>query len=106
MQSLKTLRSEAATCRACPLWKRGTNVVKHFKWKERGKKRIHDKPSGAEVKACFPWLEAEIAAVKPDVVLATVHPSSILREPDRDARHAAEAAFVRDLAKVGTWKSE
>src|SRR5215210_7938361 len=38
-----------------------TNVVKHFKWEERGKRRIHAKPNGGEVNACFPWLEAEIA---------------------------------------------
>ncbi|HEY3185055.1 MAG TPA: UdgX family uracil-DNA binding protein, partial [Gaiellaceae bacterium] len=42
-----------------------TNAVKHFKWKARGKRRIHDKPTWTEVTACRPWLDAEIAIVKP-----------------------------------------
>jgi uracil-DNA glycosylase len=111
-----------------------TNIVKHFKWEARGKKRIHKKPNALEVAACRPWLDAEIAQVKPRVlvclgataaqallgsafrvtesrgtfvpsglaplVTATVHPSSILREPDDAARRAATAAFVNDLRKV------
>ena len=47
-----------------------TNAVKHFKWVPRGTRRIHSKPSSMEIAACFPWLEAEIAAVKPRVVVA------------------------------------
>jgi uracil-DNA glycosylase len=47
-----------------------TNAVKHFKWTPRGTRRIHSKPSSMEITACFPWLEAEIAAVKPDVLVA------------------------------------
>jgi uracil-DNA glycosylase len=47
-----------------------TNAVKHFKWVPRGTRRIHSKPSSLEIAACFPWLEAEIAAVKPKVVVA------------------------------------
>jgi DNA polymerase len=47
-----------------------TNAVKHFKWVPRGPRRIHSKPSSMEIAACFPWLEAEIAAVKPRVVVA------------------------------------
>ena len=47
-----------------------TNAVKHFKWVPRGTRRIHSKPSSVEIAACFPWLEAEIAAVKPRVVVA------------------------------------
>ena len=47
-----------------------TNAVKHFKWVPRGTRRIHSKPSSMEIAACFPWLEAEIAAVKPTVVVA------------------------------------
>jgi len=112
-----------------------TNAVKHFKWEARGKRRIHKKPNAVEVAACRPWLDAEIAAVKPSVVvclgataaqallgkafrvtqqrgqiitspslsyaiMATVHPSSILRAPDEDARHAEMARFVDDLRKI------
>jgi len=47
-----------------------TNAVKHFKWVPRGPRRIHSKPGAVEIEACFPWLEAEIAAVKPRIVLA------------------------------------
>jgi len=47
-----------------------TNVVKHFKWVPRGPRRIHSKPSSAEIEACFPWIEAEIRAVKPRIVMA------------------------------------
>ena len=47
-----------------------TNVVKHFKWEPRGKRRIHKKPNATEIAACRPWLEAEIALVKPKVIVA------------------------------------
>ena len=47
-----------------------TNAVKHFKWVPRGTRRIHSKPNSMEIAACFPWLEAEIAVVKPRVVVA------------------------------------
>jgi len=111
-----------------------TNVVKHFKWEPRGKRRIHAKPNSREIGACRPWLEAELKVVHPraivclgataaqallgssfkvtkhrgefvesplaPLVTATVHPSSILREPDSDARHQAMRAFIRDLARV------
>src|SRR5437667_4614840 len=46
-----------------------TNAVKHFKFVERGKRRIHGKPSGIEISACRPWLEAELAALRPEVVV-------------------------------------
>jgi uracil-DNA glycosylase family protein len=46
-----------------------TNVVKHFKWEPRGKRRIHVRPNSAEVSACRPWLETEIALVKPRLLL-------------------------------------
>jgi DNA polymerase len=110
-----------------------TNVVKHFKWTGRGKRRIHQKPNASEVAACRPWLDAELAVVEPRVlvclgataaqallgrqfrvskqrgvpvdselaehVLATVHPSSILRgEPE--TREQQYAAFVDDLKTV------
>jgi uracil-DNA glycosylase len=113
-----------------------TNVVKHFKWEPRGKRRIHAKPNAGEIGACRPWLESEIAILHPraivclgataakallgaafkvsvqrgrfvesplaPLVTATVHPSSILREPDSKARRDAMRAFVRDLKKVRT----
>ncbi|HEU5279153.1 MAG TPA: UdgX family uracil-DNA binding protein [Gaiellaceae bacterium] len=110
-----------------------TNAVKHFKWQARGTRRIHQKPNWTEMTACRPWLEAELAVVRPrvlvllgataaqsllgrqfrvtqhrgelleselaDAVLATVHPSSILRgEPSQ--REASFAAFVDDLRVV------
>ena len=111
-----------------------TNIVKHFKWEPRGKRRLHKKPNALEISACRPWLEAEINAVKPQVVvllgataaqgilgnqfrvtqqrgqwlqskiaplvMATVHPSSILRAPDDDSRHEEMRKFVADLKKV------
>ena len=123
--TLKKLQEAAAGCKACPLWKTGTqtvfgeglvksevmfvgeqpgdqedkagapfvgpagklldrameeagidrslayvtNVVKHFKWKAQGKRRIHQKPNWSEITACFPWLEAELAVVKPTVLV-------------------------------------
>jgi DNA polymerase len=187
--SLPSLREAAAGCRACPLWKAGTqtvfgegtqnaevmlvgeqpgdrediegrpfvgpagrlldealeeagidrsaayltNAVKHFKWQPRGKRRIHQKPSWGETAACRPWLDAELAVVRPTalvllgataaqgllgrnfrvtkqrgvpleselapLVLATVHPSSILRAPD-DSRALERAAFADDLRVV------
>jgi len=111
-----------------------TNVVKHFKWEPRGKRRIHKKPNSTEIEACRPWLEAEIAAVKPRVivclgataaqtllgkefrvsrlrgqpipsplahtVIATVHPSSILRAPDEQTRRSEMQRFIDDLKIV------
>lgn len=188
--SLSRLREAAAGCRACPLWKTGTqtvfgegltkaeivfvgeqpgdredregrpfvgpagrvldealdevgidrrlayvtNAVKHFKWEGRGKRRIHQKPNAEELAACRPWLAAELSVLDPQVlvalgataaqsllgrsfrvtkqrgvpvesefapnVVATVHPSSILRAPDEGARREAYAAFVADLRVV------
>ena len=46
-----------------------TNVVKHFKWVRRGKRRLHGKPNAMEIRACRPWLEDEIASVKPRVIV-------------------------------------
>jgi uracil-DNA glycosylase len=111
-----------------------TNVVKHFKWEPRGKRRIHKKPNAQEIAACRPWLQAEIAQVKPNVivalgataaqallgpnfrvtkqrgefiestlapyVMATVHPSSILRAPDDETRRLEYRRFVQDLKKL------
>jgi uracil-DNA glycosylase len=187
---LPTLREAAAVCKACDLWKRGTqtvfgegssharvmmigeqpgdkedlqgrpfvgpagavldkalaaagidrtdvyvtNIVKHFKWEPRGKRRIHKKPNAIQINACRPWLDAEIRVVKPDVivllgasaaqgilgrnfrvthhrgqwlkseiapnVLATVHPSAILRAPDDESRHDEMRKFIDDLKVV------
>lgn len=47
-----------------------TNAVKHFKWKPRGKRRLHQTPRAGEVEACRPWLEAEVAAIEPEALLA------------------------------------
>ena len=108
-----------------------TNVVKHFKWQPRGKRRIHQKPNAAEIAACRPWLEAELALIRPEVlvclgataaqallgrqfrvsrdrgvpvesdlapvVMATVHPSSILRSENREEE---TALLVEDLRRV------
>ena len=111
-----------------------TNAVKHFKFEERGKRRIHQKPRIGEVRACKPWLDGEIEAVKPAVivclgataaqsilgsgfrltenrgrsiehpaashVVATVHPSAILRVTDSAQRKVDYAQFVNDLKAV------
>ena len=188
--TLPALRGAAAGCKACPLWKTGTqtvfgegaahaevlfvgeqpgdqedkqgrpfvgpagrvldegleragidrsktyvtNAVKHFKWQARGKRRIHQKPNWSELAACRPWLDAELEVLKPRVVvclgstaaqallgrdfrvtrergklldsdlaehvLATVHPSSILRQQDEESRHEEMEALVRDLKEV------
>ncbi len=112
-----------------------TNAVKHFKFEQRGKRRIHQKPNWSELAACRPWLDAEIEMVRPRVIVclgataaqsllgksfrvtrqrgeaiggdplaewivATIHPSSILRQRDDDARQAEREAFARDLKVV------
>jgi len=111
-----------------------TNAVKHFKWEPRGKRRIHKKPNLLEIAACRPWLDVEMELVKPEVVvclgataaqallgrnfrvtrqrgqllpfgaapcvLATVHPSSILRAPDDESRQREYELFVDDLRVV------
>jgi uracil-DNA glycosylase len=112
-----------------------TNVVKHFKWTARGKRRIHAKPAWAEIAACKPWLEAELEVVRPEVlvclgataaqallgrdfrvtkqrgepvdselaphVVATIHPSAILRA-DEETRELEREAFVDDLRVVAS----
>ncbi len=112
-----------------------TNAVKHFKYRPAGKRRLHQNPAAREVAACRPWLDAELALVRPDVVvllgatagkailgsafrvtrdrgrfldwpepatgpgrlLATIHPSAVLRSPDAEARAAAFDGLVADL---------
>ena len=111
-----------------------TNSVKHFKFEERGKRRIHKKPNLTEVRACHPWLEAELRLIRPAVIgclgataaqsllgpqfrltrergvpvdhpyagliVATVHPSAILRAPDPEKRQADYQHFVSDLTVI------
>jgi uracil-DNA glycosylase len=111
-----------------------TNVVKHFKFEERGKRRIHQKPGKREVDACMPWLRAELDVVKPtallllgataakallgagfrlteshgqpiecelaELVVATIHPSAILRARDDASRQAQRRAFTEDLRVI------
>ena len=111
-----------------------TNVVKHFKWEPRGKRRIHKKPSASEIAACRSWLDAEIASIRPIVVvclgataaqallgktfrvtaqrgefiesslapyvMATVHPSSILRALDEESRHSEKQKLIADLKQI------
>jgi DNA polymerase len=110
-----------------------TNAVKHFSFIPRGKRRIHQKPTAAEIDACRPWLSAELAVVKPEVVVvlgataarallgrefrvtrhrgepvplgdalavATVHPSAVLRAPDRDEAYAGFLADLKAAARV------
>ena len=69
-----------------------TNAVKHFKWEPRGKRRIHQKPRAGEVRACQPWLEAEIAAVKPRVIvcLGATAAQSLLGPAFRVTQHRGE----------------
>ncbi len=108
-----------------------TNVVKHFKFEERGKRRIHQRPDAGEIRACRPWLTAELDVIGPEalimlgatagksllgssfrlmanrgaalesdlapIVVATIHPSAILRAPDDNARQEAREGFVDDL---------
>ena len=69
-----------------------TNAVKHFKWQARGKRRIHQKPNAAEVAACRPWLEAELAVVKPRVLvlLGATAAQSLLGRQFRVTQHRGE----------------
>jgi len=60
-----------------------TNAVKHFKWEPRGKRRLHRRPNAEEIEACHPWLELEIAALKPRVIVAlgATAARALLRRP-------------------------
>ena len=117
-----------------------TNVVKHFKWEPRGKRRLHKRPLPSEIAACMPWLRMEIDLVRPKIivclgatagqalfgsrfsvtrergrfltssyapfVLATLHPSALLRITEPEERHAAFEHFVADLELVHDAKLE
>ena len=109
-----------------------TNVVKHFKWRPSGKRRLHERPNAAEVRACRPWLDLEVEIVRPDLVvalgataaqsilgrefritedrgtireppgggprmMATFHPSAVLRARTPHDRERMLAALVEDL---------
>jgi DNA polymerase len=69
-----------------------TNAVKHFKWEPRGKRRIHAKPNWSELAACRPWLEAELAVVRPRVLvcLGATAAQSLLGRDFRVTRHRGE----------------
>jgi DNA polymerase len=69
-----------------------TNAVKHFKWQARGKRRIHAKPSWSELAACRPWLEAELAVVRPSVLvcLGATAAQSLLGRDFRVTQHRGE----------------
>ncbi|MHB1205899.1 MAG: UdgX family uracil-DNA binding protein [Rhodospirillaceae bacterium] len=111
-----------------------TNAVKHFKFERRGKRRIHEKPNGGEVRACQPWFKREMELIEPKVVVllgataglsvlgkttpiaknrgkaiplaeggdafVTVHPSYLLRIPDKESKAQAYRDFVRDLKRA------
>jgi DNA polymerase len=77
-----------------------TNAVKHFKFEPRGKRRIHQKPNSLEIKACFPWLEAEMEVIQPEVVVclgATAAPA-LLGRSFRLTQHRGEF-FAHPRAK-------
>jgi uracil-DNA glycosylase len=80
-----------------------TNAVKHFKWQARGKRRIHQKPNWTEMTACRPWLEAEIAVVKPRalVLLGATAAQSLLGRQFRVTQHRGEL-IDSDLAEAVT----
>ncbi len=111
-----------------------TNAVKHFSWEPRGKRRIHKTPAQREIAACHDWLDAEVAAVRPEVivtlgatalvavlgrkmtinaarhaaltlesgarVVATYHPSAVLRAPEDAGRDELYKALVADLERA------
>lgn len=111
-----------------------TNAVKHFKFVQKGKRRIHNKPDAGEIGACRWWVEHERELIRPPVTVAlgvtaarsligrtvtigkvrgapleledgsecwvTVHPSSLLRMPDRKAREEGRRLFIRDLKRI------
>jgi len=80
-----------------------TNAVKHFKWQARGKRRIHQKPNWTEMTACRPWLEAELAVVKPRVLvlLGATAAQSLLGRQFRVTQHRGEL-LESDLAEAVT----
>jgi DNA polymerase len=117
-----------------------SNVVKHFKWRPSGKRRLHERPNAAEVRACRPWLDLEMEIVQPDLlvllgataaqaivgrdfriterrgeilppivggppVLATFHPSAILRSRTPEDRERSMAGLIADLSTAASFVS-
>jgi DNA polymerase len=118
-----------------------TNAVKHFKWTERGTRRLHAKPTAREVAACRPWLDAELESIQPAGVvclgataaqslfgnrfrltrqrgellqfpgktarwvMATYHPSAVLRAPGRAQRDELRSLIIADLTEIGNMLS-
>jgi uracil-DNA glycosylase len=115
-----------------------SNVVKHFKWRPSGKRRLHERPNAAEVRACRPWLDLELEIVRPNLlvclgataaqaivgqdfriteqrgeilpaidggppVLATFHPSAILRSRTPEDRERSMAALIADLSMAASF---
>jgi DNA polymerase len=114
-----------------------TNTVKHFKWEPRGKLRIHKKPNMQEIHACRPWLEAELEAIRPKLIvclgavaaqsllgskfkitqshgkiqktedfppiIATLHPSAILRARSDEDRDHDTKVFLEDLRRAAAY---
>jgi uracil-DNA glycosylase family protein len=80
-----------------------TNAVKHFKWQARGKRRIHQRPNWTEMTACRPWLEAELEAVQPRVLvlLGATAAQSLLGREFRVTQHRREL-LESDLAEAVT----
>jgi uracil-DNA glycosylase len=117
-----------------------TSTVKHFRWEPRGKLRIHKKPSAKEIRACRPWLDAELEAVRPKLlvclgataaqallgtkfkvtqshgelqqaeglppILATLHPSAILRARTEEDRERGLSTFIQDLNQARKFLKE
>jgi uracil-DNA glycosylase len=74
-----------------------TNVVKHFKWRPQGKRRLHERPNRAEVNACLPWLEAEVEAIRPDILalLGATAAQALFGSSFRVSRHRGEVLDSR-----------
>jgi uracil-DNA glycosylase family protein len=111
-----------------------TNAVKHFRWEERGKRRLHKRPGRGHVEACRPWLVAELEVIEPEMIvclgataaqalmgpkfrltqvrgellpcdwapwlMATYHPSAILRAPDKSAADRMRSELLQDFRRV------
>lgn len=83
-----------------------TNVVKHFKFVQRGKRRIHQKPTAGEVRACMPWLDSEIEIVRPDVMvlLGATAARAVVGRAFRITKQRGEIVAVPNRPPaLGTW---